>query len=101
MARKEEIITFKADEELLSALEGITNRSAFIRDAILQALENRCPLCRGTGILSPEQKRHWEEFSRSHHVEECGDCHAYHIVCDAERRGRDAGPGNRGPREGS
>lgn len=86
MARKEEIITFKADEELIEALEGVPNRSAFIRDAIFAALDNRCPLCRGTGILSPEQKKHWNEFARHHHVEECGDCHAFHIVCDAEEQ---------------
>ncbi len=84
MARKEDIITFKADAELMAALEGVSNRSAFIRDAILQALENRCPLCRGSGLLSLEQKKHWEDFSHHHHVEECGDCHAFHLVCDCD-----------------
>lgn len=84
MARKEDIITFKADAELMAALEGVSNRSAFIRDAILQALENRCPLCRGTGLLSLEQKKHWEDFAHHHHVEECGDCHAFHLVCDCD-----------------
>jgi hypothetical protein len=85
MPRKDEVITFKVDEELALALDGVPNRSAFIRDALLSALENRCPLCRGTGILSGDQKKHWEEFSRHHHVEECDDCHAFHIVCDEEK----------------
>jgi len=97
MARKEEIITFKADEELISALEGVSNRSAFIRDAIFAALDNRCPLCRGSGILSPEQKRHWNEFARHHHVEECGDCHAFHLVCDAEEGPSEEGAAPRDP----
>ncbi len=86
MAKKEEIVTFKADERLLAALEGVANRSAFIRDAILAALESRCPLCRGTGILNEEQRGHWEEFSRHHRIVECGDCHALHLICDAEER---------------
>ncbi|NLJ47387.1 MAG: CopG family transcriptional regulator [Treponema sp.] len=84
MARKESTVTFKADEGLLSALEGIPNRSEFIRHAVLAALDSRCPLCRGTGILTPEQKVHWEEFSRRHRIEECEDCHAWHLVCEAE-----------------
>ena len=85
MPRKEEIVTFKADESLVAALEGVPNRSAFIREAILSALESRCPLCRGTGIMSAEQQKHWNEFSRHHRIVECCDCHAIHIVCDAER----------------
>ena len=32
--RKQEIITFKADEPLLEAMRGISNRSEFIRAAI-------------------------------------------------------------------
>ncbi|HOX12416.1 MAG TPA: ribbon-helix-helix domain-containing protein [Spirochaetia bacterium] len=84
MARKESTVTFKADEELLGALEGVPNRSEFIRHAVLAALDNRCPLCRGTGILTPEQKVHWETFSRRHRIEECVDCHAWHLVCEAD-----------------
>jgi hypothetical protein len=78
---KGEIITFKADDELLEALRGVPNRSEFIRRAILQALESSCPLCGGTGLLTPMQKRHWEEFSRSHPLRECDDCHEMHLVC--------------------
>ncbi len=83
--RKQEIITFKVDESLSQAMEGITNRSAFIRTAILNALENVCPLCLGTGVLAPNQRKHWEEFSRTHFVERCEDCNATHIVCAEEQ----------------
>ena len=34
-------------------------------------------------ILTEEQKRHWSEFTSNHAVEECGDCHALHLVCNA------------------
>ena len=80
---KLEIITFKSDEALSEALKGIDNRSEFIRNAILAALENTCPLCKGTGVLSPKQKEHWEEFKRDHPVEECSDCHEYVFRCAA------------------
>jgi hypothetical protein len=82
--QKDEIITFKVDRKLAGAMEGIPNRSEFIRHAILAALENTCPLCRGTGILTPEQRKHWIKFSEHHAVIECDDCHAFHLVCDIE-----------------
>ncbi|HOD50099.1 MAG TPA: CopG family transcriptional regulator [Candidatus Hydrogenedentes bacterium] len=82
-SKKHEIITFKVDEGLSHAMQGIGNRSEFIRRAILAALENVCPLCLGAGALSPEQRKHWDRFSATHNVEECENCHAMHIVCVA------------------
>ena len=79
--QKSEIITFKADSSLMEAMHHITNRSEFIRNAILGALENTCPLCNGTGILTSNQRKHWKEFSESHTVEKCQDCHEAYIVC--------------------
>lgn len=79
---KPTVITFKVDETLADALRGVPNRSAFIRSAILAALDNTCPLCRGTGIMTPEQRTHWERFSENHGLEECGQCHAFHLVCE-------------------
>ncbi len=81
MEPKHQIITFKADEALVAAMEGIANRSEFIRAAILAALDGACPLCHGTGVLSPKQRTHWEEFSSNHTVETCDDCHERRIVC--------------------
>ncbi len=81
---KQAIVTFKADESLVTALRAIPNRSAFIRTAVLAALDNLCPLCAGTGILSPDQKRHWERFAQDHRLEECCECHEFHLVCTHE-----------------
>ena len=82
---KQEIITFKTDAKFAEALEGIPNRSAFIRTAVLAALKGLCPLCKGTGILTPEQREHWDNFARNHSVEQCNSCSAFHLVCDAEQ----------------
>lgn len=79
--KRSEVITFKAGESLLEAMRGVENRSEFIRSAILAALDNVCPLCKGTGILTPDQKRHWRTFARNHSVEECNRCHELHLVC--------------------
>ena len=50
---KHDIITFKVDETLRELMNGIENRSEFIRSAILTALDSACPLCKGTGVLTP------------------------------------------------
>jgi hypothetical protein len=78
---KETVITFKVDTSLMEALRGVENRSEFIRTAILTALDNHCPLCRGSGVLTPNQKRHWEAFAQAHPLRECDDCHEVHLVC--------------------
>jgi hypothetical protein len=81
--RKHDIITFKVDDSLRKAMANIPNRSEFIRAAILTALDSLCPLCKGTGILTPDQQNHWNQFVENHALEECEDCHAVHLVCEA------------------
>jgi hypothetical protein len=85
--RKEETITFKADQPLAEALKLVANRSEFIRKAVLHALENACPLCQGRGLLTPEQQKHWAGFLASHTLEKCGQCQAIHLVCEAGQGG--------------
>lgn len=83
MDAKQQIITFKADPALVRAMERIPNRSEFIRAAILSALEETCPVCQGTGRLRPSQRSHWREFTRTHTVETCEECHEGRILCHA------------------
>ena len=80
---KRQIVTFKAEEALIEAMEDIPNRSEFIRSAILAALDGVCPLCHGTGVLTPHQQQHWLEFSRTHFVERCAECDEGKLVCAA------------------
>ena len=81
--KKEEIITFKADETLAGLLKQIPNRSDFIRKALLQALGNECPLCHGSGALTPNQMNHWERFAKYHSISKCDTCNEFYLICDA------------------
>ena len=81
MKKKQSIVTFKVNEDLLAVIRDIPNRSEFIRAAIMAALENICPLCSGSGILTPKQKEHWESFSRDHTLKRCDDCQEIFIEC--------------------
>ncbi len=83
MTKKPVTLTFKVDPALAEILRQVPNRSEFVRAAVLSALESTCPLCKGTGILSPRQRDHWAEFARNHAMAECGDCHEFHLVCHA------------------
>ncbi len=81
---KQQIITFKADPQLAEAIRRLPNASEFIRHAILSAMKHSCPLCQGTGILSPSQMEHWKRFAQDHPLEECDHCHALHVVCSCD-----------------
>ena len=76
-----EVITFKADRDLMKLLKGIRNRSEFIRTAVLEALDNACPFCRGTGVLTTHRKKHWKDLAGHHPVKECRECHEEVLVC--------------------
>lgn len=84
---KSDIISFKVPESFKEALKGIPNRSEFIRNAVLAALGSVCPLCKGAGILLPNQKEHWDRFARDHRFEECEQCKAIHLVCPHHKIG--------------
>ncbi len=84
--KKEEVITFKVNDSLAKVLKRIPNRSEFIRSAVLNALENSCPLCKGMGTFTPGQLEHWKIFSRRHSLKECLDCHSLHLVCEHESK---------------
>ena len=83
MKKKQEIITIKVDEDLLRAIKGIPNRSEFIRAAILEALGSVCPLCNGSGMLTANQKRHWDDFSIDHAIEKCNECNENMLICSS------------------
>ncbi|MBW1789694.1 MAG: CopG family transcriptional regulator [Deltaproteobacteria bacterium] len=79
--KKQNIITFKVDKTLMEVIRDIPNRSQFIRAAIVSALGSVCPVCDGAGMLTPNQKRHWDDFSVGHRLETCKDCDEQVLVC--------------------
>ena len=81
MEKKHSVITFKADEAMLAALERIPNKSEFIRTAILAALDESCPFCGGTGKLNPHQKMHWANFLKEHQLIHCKECNGIEVCC--------------------
>ena len=81
MKKKDSVITLKVNEDLLDVIKHIPNRSEFIRAAIMAALDSICPLCNGTGMLTPKQKEHWEDFSQNHAVKQCDDCNEFFLAC--------------------
>ncbi len=83
MTEKTEVISFKADEELAAMLRNMPNRSDFIRNAVLEYMQNTCPLCSGTGLISISQREHWEKFIKTHTVEKCRDCNELYIRCNS------------------
>jgi uncharacterized protein YbaR (Trm112 family) len=79
---KEQVVTFKVDEDLFRFLNNIQNKSEFIRNSILKALDNCCPLCNGTGMLNLCQKNHWKRFREQHELVRCNDCKSVYLTCE-------------------
>ena len=73
--RKCTLVAVKVDAELASLLDGMPNKSEFIRMALRSRLDDLCPLCAGTG-LRPSQPiehrsgRHLHALPRAR----CHDC---------------------------
>lgn len=69
-----EVVTFKLDKATMQLMQGIENRSEFIRNAILGALDHMCPFCKGTGVLNEHRKEHWDKLAQKHKQEVCHEC---------------------------
>ena len=89
--KKTAVITFKAEDELLAALEKVPNKSQFIRAAVLNALAETCPLCGGAGFLNERQLKHWKSFERSHRIHRCGRCSGLEIECRNSKESKQEG----------
>ncbi|MBN1698373.1 MAG: CopG family transcriptional regulator [Spirochaetales bacterium] len=85
--QKHDVVTFKVESSLAAILKKLPNKSAFIRNAILKSFENLCPLCQGSGILSIDQKEHWDRFKANHPLKKCSECESFYLECRAGRTG--------------
>ncbi len=82
-----EIVTFKMDKALKQRMRGVSNRSAFIRTAILHALDEACPFCKGSGVLTAHKKKHLQDFLKNHIMTECRTCGETIFRCQKGGRG--------------
>jgi hypothetical protein len=85
MSIKSSLVTFKVEPSLAELIDRLPNKSEFIRRAVLAAIANVCPLCQGSGVLTPQQQEHWGSFTKGHKVERCDDCDAVVLQCDRTR----------------
>ncbi len=73
---KTSVVAFKVEDDLAAFLDGLPNKSEFIRRAIHAQLGIACPLCRGTGKVTAETHDHFKGFIAKwelHSCESCGD----------------------------
>jgi metal-responsive CopG/Arc/MetJ family transcriptional regulator len=50
-------VTVRLPDDVAYALDHLSNRSEFVRDAILARLATLCPQCQGTGFIAPTEKQ--------------------------------------------
>lgn len=76
---KDITISLKIDSELAKVLDRVPNKSEFIRKALLESVEKKCPVCNGKGHVGND--KHMREFFEHHSIEKCPDCSGIIIQC--------------------
>lgn len=73
--QKQTVVSFRVDQHLAEILNDLPDKSAFIRDAILQRFHTVCPFCRGRGVL-PQLLAEWlKAHTPDFQTVECTCCH--------------------------
>lgn len=85
---KQTVVSFRVDQHLAEILNDIPDKSAFIRDAILQRFHTVCPFCRGRGVL-PKVLAEWLKARTPDF--EAVECTCCHFVYPAEMAQTQAG----------
>ena len=71
---KTSVVAFKVEEDLAEFLNGLPNKSDFIRRAIYSQLGVVCPLCQGAGSVTKEKHDHFAAFLEKWDIHQCGSC---------------------------
>ena len=68
------VIAIRIEDELADLLNALTNKSEFIRAAILAQCVAKCPLCAGRGTVSSEIADMFEPILRDNRLIACAKC---------------------------
>jgi len=71
---KSKIVAFKVEEELAEFLNHLSNKSEFIRKAILAQFGMTCPLCVGSGVVPRGVHDHYRPLIAKHNKRACDKC---------------------------
>lgn len=73
---KSKLVAFKVEEELAEFLDGLPNKSDFIRKAILAQFGMTCPLCSGSGVTPRGVHDHYAPVIAGQNKRPCDKCKA-------------------------
>jgi len=73
-ASKSVVVTFRVDRHLAEALDRLPDKSAFIRDALLQSFHATCPACGGEGRVDCEAAEWLREVLERERAQSCDCC---------------------------
>ncbi len=68
------VVSFKVEAELARLLNGLPNKSAFIRKAIAAQLGTACPLCQGQGTVTRDVHEHFLTLAHDSRLQPCAAC---------------------------
>ncbi|HEY2785995.1 MAG TPA: hypothetical protein VGJ05_13575 [Fimbriiglobus sp.] len=71
---KSKIVAFKVEEELAEFLNNLSNKSEFIRKAILAQFGMTCPLCAGSGVVPRGVHDHYRPVIAQYNRRPCDKC---------------------------
>jgi hypothetical protein len=90
--QKQTVVSFRVDQHLAEVLNNLPDKSAFIREAILQRFHTVCPFCQGRGVL-PKLIADWlQKQMPGAEMAECTCCHFAYPTHLVESEVRQAGP---------
>ena len=77
---KQTVVSFRVDQHLADILNGLPDKSAFIREAIMLRFYALCPFCNGRGVL-PQTIAEWLQGKLpTYESMECECCHYFYPV---------------------
>jgi hypothetical protein len=68
------VFAFRADPEMVKLLSAMPNASDFIRKAISRSIEEPCPVCVGSGLVSPGFRDQLERLGGHFLLRRCSCC---------------------------